>query len=96
MTSQQSTWTGMVPVDDTVLYVRDTGGPGHPMVYLNDAYADQSHWRGIIADLGSDCRHITYDERARGKSRLSADYSFEGAVRDLATGTHQPPLAIHL
>ncbi len=27
----------MVPVDDTALYVRDTGGPGHPMVYLNGA-----------------------------------------------------------
>jgi pimeloyl-ACP methyl ester carboxylesterase len=87
MTSQQSTWTGMVPVDDTALYVRDTGGPGHPMVYLNGAYADQSHWRRVIADLGSDYRHITYDERARGKSKRSADYSFEGAVRDLATGT---------
>ncbi|MGI5290432.1 hypothetical protein ACQEVF_44845 [Nonomuraea polychroma] len=38
MTSRQSTWTGMVPVDDTALYVRDTGGPGHPAVYLNGAY----------------------------------------------------------
>jgi DNA-binding transcriptional MerR regulator len=28
-----------------------------------------------------------YDERARGNSKRSADYSFEGAVRDLATGT---------
>ncbi|MEV4177820.1 hypothetical protein [Nonomuraea sp. NPDC049709] len=87
MTSRQSTWTGTVPVDDTALYVRDTGGPGHPVVSLNGAYADQSHWRCVIADLGSDYRHITYDERARDKSKLSADYSFEGAVRDLATGT---------
>ncbi|WP_327581665.1 hypothetical protein OHA25_37605 [Nonomuraea sp. NBC_00507] len=62
-------------------------GPGHPVVYLNGAYADQSHWRRVIADLGSDYRHITYHERARGKSKRSADYSFEGAVRDLATGT---------
>lgn len=37
MTSQQSTWTGMMPVDDTALYVRDAGGPGRPMVYLNGA-----------------------------------------------------------
>ena len=78
MTIKQSAWTGMVPVDDTALYVSDTGGRGRPVVYLNGAYADQSHWRRVIADLGSDYRHITYDERARGKSKRSADYSFEG------------------
>ncbi|WP_279779448.1 hypothetical protein [Sphaerisporangium sp. TRM90804] len=45
--------------------------------------------RRVIADLGGDHRHIAYDERARGKSKRSADCSFEGAVRDLATGTSQ-------
>src|SRR4029453_18394380 len=82
MTIKQSAWTGMLPVDDTALYVTDTGGRGHPVVYLNGAYADQSHWRRVIADLGSDYRHITYDERARGKSKRSADYSFEACIRD--------------
>jgi len=76
-------WSGMLPVDDTELFVRDTGGPGRPVVYLNGAYADQSHWKRVIASLGSDYRHITFDERARGKSKRSADYSFEGALRDL-------------
>jgi hypothetical protein len=71
MNIKQSAWTGMVPVDDTALYVTDTGGRGCPVVYLNGAYADQSHWRRVIADLGSDYRHITYDERARGKSKRS-------------------------
>ena len=71
MTIKQSAWTGMVPVDDTALYVTDTGGRGRPVVYLNGAYADQSHWRRVIADLGSDYRHITYDERARGKSKAA-------------------------
>ena len=28
-----STWTGMVPVDDTALAVTDTGGPGIPVIY---------------------------------------------------------------
>ena len=38
----------------------------------------------VIAELGSGWRHITYDERARGrKSGRSADYSFEAAVRDV-------------
>ncbi|MFI6510844.1 hypothetical protein ACIBCT_24840 [Streptosporangium sp. NPDC050855] len=42
------------------------------MVHLNGAHADRSHWRRIIAGLGSDYRHITYDERP---------------VRDPVTGT---------
>ncbi|WP_329791936.1 hypothetical protein V1227_08340 [Lentzea sp. DG1S-22] len=36
-------WTGMLPVDDTELYVRDPDGPGRPVVCLNGAYADEKH-----------------------------------------------------
>jgi pimeloyl-ACP methyl ester carboxylesterase len=87
----------MLPIDDTELYVRDMGGPGRPVVYLNGAYADQSHWKRVIADLGPGYRHITYDERARGKSKRSKDYSFEASLRDLdavleARGVEQPLL----
>jgi pimeloyl-ACP methyl ester carboxylesterase len=82
--STDSKWTGMVPVDDTALAVTDTGGPGIPVVYLNGQFATQGYWRRAIAELGTGWRHITYDERARGKkSRTSADYSFEAAVRDV-------------
>jgi pimeloyl-ACP methyl ester carboxylesterase len=94
--STSSAWTGMVPVDDTALAVTDTGGPGIPVVYLNGHFATQGYWRRVIADLGPGWRHITYDERARGrKSRTSADYSFEAAVRDVdavlaARGVHRP------
>ena len=78
------TWTGMVPVDDTALAVTDTGGRGIPVVYLNGQFATQGYWRRVIAELGTDeWRHITYDERARGKSKRSADYSFAAAVRDV-------------
>ncbi|MEV7092700.1 alpha/beta hydrolase [Amycolatopsis sp. NPDC051045] len=76
-------WTGMVPVDDTALAVTDTGGPGLPVVYLNGQFATQGYWRRVLAELGPEFRHITFDERARGKSRRSADYSFEAAVRDV-------------
>ena len=79
----QSAWTGMVPVDDTALAVTDTGGPGIPVIYLNGQFATQGYWRRVIAELGTGWRHITYDERARGKSKRSADYSFEAAVRDV-------------
>ena len=97
MTIKQSAWAGMLPVDDTALAVTDSGGPGRPVVYLNGSYADQSHWRRVIAELGSDYRHITYDERARGKSKRSADYSFEACVRDVdavleARGVDRPLL----
>ncbi|MFC7304205.1 alpha/beta fold hydrolase [Streptomyces monticola] len=79
-------WTGMVPVDDTALAVTDTGGAGIAVVYLNGQFATQGYWRRVIADLGTGWRHITYDERARGrKSKRSADYSFEAAVRDVDT-----------
>jgi len=78
-----SAWTGMVPVDDTALAVTDTGGTGTPVVYLNGSYASQRHWRPVIDELGPGWRHIAYDERARGKSKKSADYSFEACVRDL-------------
>ncbi|WP_345060256.1 alpha/beta hydrolase [Streptomyces rameus] len=78
-----SKWAGMVPVDDTALAVTDTGGPGIPVVYLNGQFATQGYWRRVIAELGPRWRHITYDERARGRSKRSADYSFEAAVRDV-------------
>ena len=69
MNTTQSPWSGMVSVDDTALAVTDTGGPGQPVVYLNGSYASQDHWRHVIATLGDGYRHITFDERARGKSR---------------------------
>jgi pimeloyl-ACP methyl ester carboxylesterase len=97
MTIKQSAWAGMLPVDDTALAVTDSGGPGRPVVYLNGSYADQSHWRPVIAELGTGYRHITYDERARGKSKRSKDYSFEACVRDVdavleASGVDRPIL----
>lgn len=77
-------WSGMVPVDDTALAVTDTGGSGTPILYLNGQFATQGYWKHLIAELGPEFRHITYDERARGKkSGLSSDYSFEAAVRDV-------------
>ncbi|MFD7994268.1 alpha/beta fold hydrolase [Streptomyces mexicanus] len=82
--STTAQWTGMVPVDDTAVAVTDTGGPGVPVVYLNGQFATQGYWRQVIAELGTGWRHLTYDERARGrKSKRSADYSFEAAVRDV-------------
>ncbi|KUM99147.1 alpha/beta hydrolase [Streptomyces yokosukanensis] len=95
--STASAWTGMVPVDDTALAVSDTRGPGRPVVYLNGSYSSQRPWRPVISELGTGWRHITFDERARGRSKRSADYSFEACVRDVdavleATGVDRPLL----
>ncbi|MFI6024717.1 alpha/beta fold hydrolase [Amycolatopsis magusensis] len=92
-----SPWTGGVPVDDTTLAVTDTGGSGTPVLYLNGSYASQKHWRRVIAELGPGWRHLTFDERARGRSRRSADYSFEACVHDVgavlaARGVDRPVL----
>jgi hypothetical protein len=47
-------------------------GPTRRLV--NGSHADQSHWRRVIAELGSDYRHITYDERARpGRGEIYGD-----------------------
>ncbi|MFE3262413.1 alpha/beta fold hydrolase [Nocardia sp. NPDC059091] len=92
-----SAWTGMVAVEDTALYVSDSGGNGPAVVYLNGTYANHKHFWRVIAELGSDFRHIVFDERARGKSEQSADYSFEACLRDLdavltARGVQRPIL----
>ncbi|MEZ0095957.1 alpha/beta fold hydrolase [Streptacidiphilus sp. EB129] len=78
-------WSGMVPVHDTALAAADTGGAGVPVVYCNGQFATQGYWRRVIAELGTQqWRHITFDERARGRrSGRSKDYSFEAAVRDV-------------
>lgn len=83
-TTSTQTWTGMVPVDDTALAAADSGGSGVPVIYLNGHFATQAYWRRVITELGPGWRHITYDERARGRrSGRSSDYSFEAAVRDV-------------
>ncbi|MFI1205482.1 alpha/beta fold hydrolase [Streptomyces sp. NPDC020883] len=82
--STTSPWTGMLPVDDSALAVTDTGGPGVPVLYLNGHFATQGYWRRVLAELGPGWRHITYDMRARGKSKRSADpHSFETHMRDV-------------
>lgn len=92
-------WTGSIAIDDTSLFVRDSGGPGQPVVFLNGCYADMGHWRRVVAALDhEDFRAILFDERARGKSGTSADYSFDAGLRDVtavldARGVERPILA---
>jgi pimeloyl-ACP methyl ester carboxylesterase len=84
MNAHETAWSGLVPVDDTALYVADTGGDGVPVVYCNGQFATIGYWKHVVEELGSGFRHINFDERARGKhSQRSSDYSFEACVRDV-------------
>ncbi|GEN12021.1 alpha/beta hydrolase fold [Myxococcus fulvus] len=82
-TAVRNAWAGRIAVDDTSLAVTDTGGSGIPLLFINGQFSTQPYWRHVIAELGEGWRHITYDERARGKSERSADYSFAAWLRDV-------------
>jgi pimeloyl-ACP methyl ester carboxylesterase len=84
MNALETAWSGMVPVEDTALYVTDTGGEGIPVIYCNGQFATIGYWKNVVEALGPGFRHINFDERARGKKSLkSADYSFEACMRDI-------------
>lgn len=83
MTLATMPWTGSLPTEDTHLHVRDSGGGGRPVVYVNGGFADHTHWRRVIADLGPQFRHVAFDGRARGRSGTSSDTSFAAFVRDI-------------
>jgi pimeloyl-ACP methyl ester carboxylesterase len=86
MHTHTAAWTGMIATEDTALACTDTGGDGTAIIYLNGQFATQGYWRKTIAELGPQWRHITFDERGRGrKSKTSADYSMEAAIRDVDT-----------
>ena len=84
LNAENREWSGFVSIDDTKLFVNDSGGSGQSIIYLNGSYANQKHWKKVIRELGSNFRHINYDERARGKSKKSKDYSFDACLRDLS------------
>jgi pimeloyl-ACP methyl ester carboxylesterase len=97
--STNSVWKGKIAFEDTALAITDTGGSGIPVIYLNGQFTTQFHWKKVIAELGTtEWRHITYDERARGKSKRSADYSFEAAVRDVdaVLAGREVPMTAHI
>jgi pimeloyl-ACP methyl ester carboxylesterase len=77
-------WCGLIPVEDTKLFVTDRGGFGQTIIYLNGSYANQGHWKRVVKEVGAEYRHVLFDERARGKSKKSKDYSFNACLRDLS------------
>lgn len=65
--------------------ITELGFTGTVHAATDQALAGHGLQRTTSASAGGSItyRHIAYDERARGRSRRSADYSFEATVRDL-------------
>ena len=87
-----------IAVADTILDCNDSGGDGQPVIFLNGAFGCQRDWKKVLGKLDGSYRTITYDERGRGKSTKSTDYSFLGCLQDLsaviaATGVQRALLA---
>ena len=86
-----------VPSADSRLDCNDSENAGRPILFLNGAFATQHDWKPVLRRLGDRYRSVTFDERARGKSSKSEDYSFAGCLADgaaviAATGLHKPLL----
>ncbi|WP_433366641.1 alpha/beta fold hydrolase [Streptosporangium sp. CA-115845] len=89
-----------IPSADAVLDATDHAGPDPAVVLLNGAFGTQRDWNRVITALGGTYRIISFDERARGRSTRSSDYSFAGCLEDLdavlattgLTGTARPIL----
>ena len=68
-----------IPVADTILDCNDSGGAQQSVLLLNGLFGTQRDWKAVLALLGGRYRTVTFDERARGKSGTSKDYSFAGS-----------------
>jgi len=86
-----------IPTADTRLDCTDSAGETPPILFLNGAFATQNDWKPVLRLLDGRYRTVTFDARARGRTGMSTDYSFAGALDDVgrvieATGLHRPVL----
>ena len=60
-------------------------GPGPEVLFLNGAFSTGHDWRQVLRSLSPDHHTVTFDARGRGRSPGHADYSFSGALEDVAS-----------
>lgn len=72
--SANSTWIGELAVEDTALAVTGTGGPGHPVVYLNGAGTRSARQRSVEGG-----------ERRARMTRFAVPLPLPGLAWDLLT-----------
>jgi pimeloyl-ACP methyl ester carboxylesterase len=85
-----------VQSDDASLDCNDSGGTGHPILFLNGAFGTQRDWTRVLRRLDPDYRTVTFDARGRGRSGRSRTYSFAADLDDVATVVAETGLRRHL
>jgi pimeloyl-ACP methyl ester carboxylesterase len=81
---------------DISLDCNDSGGTGHPILFLNGAFGTQRDWTRVLRRLDPDYRTVTFDARGRGRSGRSTTYSFAADLVDVATVVAETGLRRHL
>jgi pimeloyl-ACP methyl ester carboxylesterase len=74
-----------------------SAGTGPETLFLNGAFSTRRDWKNVLRFLSPDFHTVTFDARGRGRSPSSANYSFAGALDDVAsvveaTGLKRPIL----
>ncbi|RAX51241.1 hypothetical protein DQ353_02395 [Arthrobacter sp. AQ5-05] len=60
-------------------------GTGPEVLFLNGAFSTGHDWKQVLGDLSPDYHTVTFEARGRGRSPRHADYSFSGALDDVAS-----------
>jgi pimeloyl-ACP methyl ester carboxylesterase len=69
--------------DGVHLSVRDSGGPGRPLLLIHGLGLTQRSWGRVSHRLASRFRVVTYDQRGHGASSRASHYSRSAFLRDL-------------
>ncbi len=74
-----------VPVNDTRLYIEDTGGPGAPVLFSHGLLYSCRMWDAQVPSLRGRFRCISFDHRGQGQSAVTAgDYDMDRLAEDAA------------
>lgn len=61
----------------------DEAGDGRPIVFSHGLYMDRTMFEPQVAELSSNFRCVTWDERAHGETKSSGDFTFWDSADDL-------------
>lgn len=75
----------VTPINDTHLYIEDSGGTGRPVVLIHGWPLSGESWDAQVPDLiAAGYRVITYDRRGFGRSSTGTSYDYDTLAADLA------------
>lgn len=70
---------------DARIHCTISAGTGPAVLFLNGAFSTRRDWKHVLRALSPNLHTVTFDARGRGKSADSPDYSFSGALEDVAS-----------